>query len=187
MNNSNDGSKTGQTQQKTSESIAPSIEVPAIFACKRGRQPKQSKVQKRLEMYDRRVNKNPSSASRKQASSIKDPSSEDVDDTPHYFTNGPGDELVPVDDLALAATRAHDRDQMFQVVRLYHVDGIDWAVCDDCAINRFPRAFEGSRIVARVGCAHCRCQNALRDESAMQRWLALGRPPINLADPPRGA
>lgn len=182
MKDSDNGDKTPKTQPKTPDSIAPSR---SVFACPRGRKPKESKVQSRLEMYDRRVNKGRSSDGQKPESSINPPSSEE-DDTPHYFTNGPGDVLLPLAEAILAATHEADRDQQFQIVRLYHVDGIMWAVCDDCAVSRFPRAFEGSKVVARVGCAHCRCQNALQSEEIMQRWLVLGRPPINLSDPPRG-
>lgn len=169
-----DNGKT--TQPKTGVLIEPS---PILFACSR-----RSNRRRTSAKAEPPPSKNRSSASQRPASSIKDPYSEE-DDTPHYFTNlGPRGELVPVDHDSLAETLRPDRAEMYQIIRLYEVQGITWAVCDDCAINRFPRVFEGSKIVARVGCAHCRCQNALRDEAAMQRWLSLGRPPINLSDPP---
>jgi hypothetical protein len=160
---SQDGEGPTPTPTKTPDSIELFRGRP-VFAC-----PRRSK-------RSQKSSKQASSASPSPAQSADESEAEEAY---AYFTNGQGGELVALDEAGntpLIPPYGPDRDQEYHPIRLYHVDGITWAVCDDCALQKFPRGFEGSKIVARVGCAYCFCKNAIQSEAMLKEWLARGRP-----------
>lgn len=165
---------------------------PLAFACprkSRSKSPKtqgKSKVQRAVELYDRRVNKNQSSASPKQES--KPVSSSEEQEPYVYYTNGPrGLVELPEGPPPLVQKYIPGRTEEYQIVRVYKQDGIDRCVCDDCAMVLNPRVFEGSRPVARIGCSICGVKNAIADEATLSIWLKLGRPSVSYDEPYRGA